>query len=501
MQLNHHKKALGLYKMPSTLYRILALILTLTQMAPAYADSSIWYSKDDPFKTQALTPPVIPQGYLSDKSTSPCAQLNVNTTLTLADVADAALCNNPQTREAWANARIQAAQVGIARSAYLPSVTDNISGNFTWSDPEQATRNNPYNTISNSIVASYLLYDFGNRNATLENARQLLQAASATQDATIQTILLSVIQSYYLAQSGVAALEASREAERASEESFKAANARYIAGIVTPADKLQAQTAYAQATLLRITAEGTVKTAYGTLANVMGIDSNQPLTLAPSLSADGGQNIEADINGLIEQARNRRPDLMASEAQVKAAQAAIEASKAAAKPTVSLGVSNNVQDGSNITSNNNSTVGFTVAIPLFNGYAPTYRIRSAEATADARVAQRDRIRLQISLDVWRAYQSLRTANETITASNILLSSAEESERVALGRYKAGVGNIIDTLNAQSALASARQQKITAQLNWNIARATLAQSIGSLDNAMIQSLPEGNIIKTGLDAQP
>jgi outer membrane protein len=47
------------------------------------------------------------------------------------------------------------------------------------------------------------------------------------------------------------------------------------------------------------------------------------------------------------------------------------------------------------------------------------------------------------------------------------------------------------LNAQSALATARQQKIQADLNWNIARATLAQSIGVLDNAMIQSLPETN----------
>jgi outer membrane protein TolC len=72
---------------------------------------------------------------------------------------------------------------------------------------------------------------------------------------------------------------------------------------------------------------------------------------------------------------------------------------------------------------------------------------------------------------------------------MLLTSAEESSRVALGRYQEGVGNIIDTLNAQSALASAKQQKIQSILNWNIARTTLAQSIGVLDNAMIQKLPE------------
>ena len=86
---------------------------------------------------------------------------------------------------------------------------------------------------------------------------------------------------------------------------------------------------------------------------------------------------------------------------------------------------------------------------------------------------------------------MRTALQSVTATEVLVSSAEQSYRVALGRYKAGVGNIIDTLNAQSALATARQQKIQAALNANITRATLAQAMGALDNAMIQSLPNAS----------
>jgi outer membrane protein TolC len=52
--------------------------------------------------------------------------------------------------------------------------------------------------------------------------------------------------------------------------------------------------------------------------------------------------------------------------------------------------------------------------------------------------------------------------------------------VATGRYKAGVGAILDLLNAQSALANARQQNIQAIYTWRIAKAALAQSIGQLD---------------------
>lgn len=487
------KRTLQLKPKAYPLYLLLGCTLLL-QPSITFAEDSIWYNSNDPLKTEAFTPPKIPEGYLEDTA---CTAANYDNVLTLADVAEAALCNNPQTREAYASARIQAAQVGIAKSAYLPSVNDNVSGNLNVAHPELTTRSNPYSNLSNNIVASYLLYDFGNRDANLENARQLLQAASATQSSIVQNVLLSAIQAYYQVQANIAAVDAARESERASEESFKAAEARYKAGVATPADKLQAQTLYAQNSLTRIASEGNLKTAYGLLANVMGLAANQTLKLAARTSIQTPQNIDQDINALIEQARSRRPDLIASEAQVKAAQASIDASRAAAKPTVSVAVSNNLQDGSNLSFGSDSALGVTVSIPIFAGYGPSYKIRSAEANAEVRTAQRDQLRLQISLDVWRAYQSLRTANESIRAATVLVSSAEESSRVALGRYKAGVGNILDSINAQSALASARQQQIQANLNWNIARATLAQSIGGLDNAMIQSLPEGRNQQTGL----
>lgn len=468
--------------------QICAALLMLLNITPAQAAESIWYSTGDPLNTQLDIVPRIPTAYAGQ--TTPCLATNLNQPLGLAEVANASLCNNPQTQELWASTRAQAAQLGIAKSAYLPSVNHTLSTSGNIASPESATRANPYFNLNNNIAASYLLFDFGTRDATLENARQLLLAASASQNSTIQTVLLTAAVSYYQVQANLAAVEAAKQAEMASQESFKAAEARYKAGVATPADKLQAQTAYAQLTLTRITSEGNLQTAYGNLANVMGLPANQPIQLKAS-EAQSPPNILEDVSSLITQAGERRPDLMASEAQLKAAQANIDASKAAAKPTISVSMANQWQDGNSLSSSNNSSLGLTVSIPLFAGYAPSYRIRAAEASADLRAAQRDRLKLQISLDVWSAYQNLRTALQSVTATEALLDSAEQSYRVAIGRYKAGVGNIIDTLNAQSALASARQQKIQATLNANITRATLAQAMGALDNAMIQSLPDAN----------
>ena len=450
-------------------------------LIPAYALESIWYSDKD-LKEDNIQ--LIPQAYIDPSVSDPCSQKAYDKPLSLVEVTEAALCHNPQTREVYANAKVQSAQVGIARSLFFPSVTDTLSVT------ENKNRTTNYSNATNRIVASYLLYDFGSRDANFENANQLLRAASATQNATVQTVLLASVNAFYQVHASRAILNASIETERLSQESFKSAEAKYIAGVATPADKLQAQTSFANATLTKLRNEGTLKVAYGNLANVMGAPANINFQIADSKLDDIPELIDQDIDALIEQARLQRPDLLASEAQLKASLAKIEAVKADAKPKVRIDASNQYDENLlGQISQNTSQLGVFLSIPLFEGYKPTYLIRSAEATAELNASKRDQLKLQVSLDVWTAYQNLKTANETITASNVLLLSAEESSRVSLGRYKEGVGNIIDTLNAQNALANAKQQKIQSVLNWNIARTTLAQSIGVLDNAMIQKLPE------------
>ena len=460
--------------------RLFIFIFLSSFIVEAYAIDSIWYSDKD-LKEGNLQ--LIPEGYIDPTSHDPCVQKNYDKPLSLVEVTEAALCHNPQTREVYASAKVQAAQVGVARSLFFPSVTDTVSTS------ENKTRATNYSNVTNKVVASYLLYDFGSRDATLENANQLLKAASATQDATVQNVLLSAVNAFYQVHASQSILDASVETERLYQESFKSAEAKYLAGVATPADKLQAQTAFANATLAKLKNEGALKIAYGNLANVMGLHANNQFQIADHKLDTIPEMVDQDIEALIEQARKQRPDLIASEAQLKASLAKIDAAKADAKPTISLNLSNTYANDSNASFTNNSAIGLNVSIPLFGGYKPSYLIRSAEATAELNASQRDQLKLQVSLDVWTAYQNLKTANESITASNVLVLSAEESSRVALGRYKEGVGNIIDTLNAQSALANAKQQKIQSILNWNIARTTLAQSIGVLDNAMIQKLPE------------
>ena len=401
------------------------------------------------------------------------------------EVVDLALCQNPQTREAWANARAQAALVGVAQSDYLPDLDGRVSTS------QVRSNSNNLNQSSAALTLSWLLYDFGARSANLENARQLLSAATSTLDSTVQSVFLAALQAYYNTQAARAAVTAALESENASRESLAAAEVRYRVGTGTPADRLQAQTALSQATLNRIRAEGALKNAFGALTNVMGLDAGLPLTLAEIPDAAPDASFERNIETLIDQARQLRPDLKAAEAQVKAAQSNVDSTRAAGLPTLALSAGPGWQDTGTIASHSNS-IGLTLTVPLFSGFDTRYRVRSAQARVDATSAQRDAVRLQVALDVWTTYQNLITANQTITTTADLLASAEQSERVALGRYRAGVGSILDVLNAQSALAAARQQRIQARLDWNVSRASLAKAVGTLDSRLLNPAAQTKI---------
>ena len=450
------------------------MTLAVCQMA---VHSSMAWADDDYLSTkQYIDPGQFPQ----TADPAKCERDRIQKPLALGDVVQLALCNNPQTRSLWASARAQAATLGVSMSSYLPTLSVSGSGSRNLSRVTGQTTTASSRSIS--LTASYLLYDFGARAASVENAKELLVAANATRDATLQANFLTAVQSYYSLLSARASVRASKVAEDAARESLDAALARYHAGTATPSDKLQAQTALAQATLNLITAEGTERSAQGTLANIMGYDASQPFTLAPVKISSPDPVAEQDIGKLIDEAREKRPDLTAADAQIKAAEAQLAASRAANMPSINLSASTSSVNTSGSPTTNSGSLTVSVSVPLFTGTRNTYQIRSSQALLEGKVAARDLLANQVALDVWNAYQTLRTNSQALRTANTLVASAEESEQMTLGRYKAGVTglSIVDVLNAQSALASAHQQQVTALYNFQSSRIALAQAIGVLD---------------------
>ncbi|MGE5469502.1 MAG: TolC family protein [Bacteroidota bacterium] len=454
----------------------------------------------DPFLTHDKVSNRVTGAMMSgDEETDPCAFGEIATPLELPEAVERALCHNPQTRGAWAGARTQAAQLGVARAAYLPAVGATLAlsrqksttryGSDSLYSPLNALPDNKPSVRSGSLKMSQVLTDFGQRSANLDQALALLDAANATHDAALQAAFVGAAQAYFDTQTAQAVVEASREAERAAEESFNAAEAKYKSGVGGLTDQLQAQVAYSKASLERVAAEGELKNAQGTLATAMGFGANRPLVLPRRQGGLPDTSFVKAADELIEDAKLNHPALLAAQAELKAARAKVEATRAEGRPTLILNaeIARNDQqnqppsigaDPTNIVNRSNS-VGIQMNIPLFEGFGRNYRVESAQGQADIKAAELSKLEQQVSLEVWKNYQSLRTEGESMKATEILLNNARQSFQVAQGRFKAGVGNILELLSAQSAVASAEQQRIKSVSNWHAARLKLAASIGKL----------------------
>ena len=402
--------------------------------------------------------------------------------LGVGEIVDVALRNNPATRLSWAQARAAADLFGASRGAYLPTVSVDVNG--TTARPiapngllAQRSQYAP------SIGLSYLVLDFGARAGNVDVARQTAIAADLSHNVAVQNTILGVEQALFNYQATRTQRDAERSAVEEATASLNAAEERHRVGLATIADVLQARTARSQAQLTLESLEGAVHVAQGTLAVAIGIPANaafEPPVLTDSLCPDTLKFIAQSVDTLIAVATRQRPDLEAARAQAAAAAAQVRVARSGLWPTVSLNA-NRAYTASTVPGLQGSsyTIGLGFDLPLFTGMARQYSLSSASEQLSAANARAEQTRQQIALQVFTAYYNLQTSTERVRTAADLLASATESESVARGRYREGVGSIVDLLIAQSALADARAQDAQARWQWHASLAQLAHDVGAL----------------------
>lgn len=400
--------------------------------------------------------------------------------LTLVDVVDLALRNNPATRASWAQARAAADLFGSARGEYYPTI--NGAGSVSRiRSPATATRPAGERTeYGPSISLNYLLLDFGGRSGSIERARQNVFAANLSHNATIQNTVLQAQVAYFTYMATSALLAAERSAIAEARASLNAATQRNRVGLATIADVLQARTALSQEQLNLETTQGSLQAARGSLASALGLPANLPFDLEPVASAIPVRPLAQSVDSVINDALRNRPDLAAARAQAASAASEVRVARAAELPALALG-GNAARTYSTprTFAGPSYTISLGLSVPIFNGFSHQYDVSAARAQADAISALADQRRQDVITQVFVSYYALQTAEQRVATADDLLVSAQQSVQVAAGRYREGVGSIIDLLTAQTALAGARAQQVQSRWQWYTSLSQLARDAGVL----------------------
>jgi outer membrane protein len=400
--------------------------------------------------------------------------------LTLADVVDLALRNNPATRASWSQARAAANVLGSERGQYFPTLNGSTNLSRIKSPSTNARPAGIRTEYGPSISLNYLLLDFGGRAGSVERARQNLFAANLTHNATIQNTVLQAQVAFFNYMATTALLSAQRSVVAEAQANLNAAQQRNRVGLATIADVLQARTALSQEQLNLETIQGNLQAARGSLAAALGLPANLPFELEPLAGAIPVRELTLSVDSIINDALRNRPDLAAARAAAAAAYSQVRVARAAALPSLTLGGNGaRTYTSPSTFAGPSYSVTLGLSIPIFNGFSRQYDIAAARAQADAISALADQTRQDVVTQVFVSYYTLQTAQQRVATADDLLASAQQSAQVAAGRYREGVGSIIDLLTAQSALANARAQQVQARWQWYTALAQLARDAGVL----------------------
>ncbi|MGZ8267852.1 MAG: TolC family protein [Burkholderiales bacterium] len=405
--------------------------------------------------------------------------------LTLAELTEFALRNNPRVRQAWFAARAAAAGVGIEEADNLPTVTANyaltrirpVSGTTGQLSPWQ-TRQNP------SVSLTYVLFDLAS-DYRVEAAEFRLLAANLNQNRVLQDVIFQVEQTYYRLLGFDLLVRVNEQTLQNTRTVLDAAQRRRESGLATVADVYRSETQVAQAEVNLTRSRGELEKARGQLATAVGLPVNQSLRVQTVTELPQLRELTASLTEMLERARATRPDLVAAEAQAKAARATAEAAARASLPTIELNATTGRTDfldqaNRDRPTGTNYSLGVNLRIPIFTGFRDKYATHQALAQAEQAAASRDALYRQTELDVWQAYYDMRTAAGGVGSTEAQVRSAEQTAQATLARYQAGFGSILDLITAQQDEANARVQRIQSYLDWYTALARLQFSAGFSD---------------------
>jgi NodT family efflux transporter outer membrane factor (OMF) lipoprotein len=359
---------------------------------------------------------------------------------------------------AAARARIAKAQAaaGVAKSALLPEVSGNAtatyqrySENYIFPPPLGGT----WQTDARATLDFSFEFDFWDKNgAALRSALSQAQGAAAEAETARVTLTAAIARAYFNLQRLFAQRDVSLAALTQRDDIVRITGERFSAGLDTKVEVRQADAALA-----------TVRTELAQYEDAIAITRNQLAALVAA-GPDRGQAIrQVKLAALPAPALpasipldlvGRRPEIVASRWRIDAAKEDINVAKAQFYPNVnivafaglsSLGFSNLITSGSAIFG-----VGPAIHLPIFEGGRLNANLRGKDADANLAVAAYNQTVIDAVHDVADAVQSIRGHARITEEQAKAREATTDAYNVAVIRYRAGLGNYLSVLTAQTA---------------------------------------------------
>lgn len=409
---------------------------------------------------------------------------------------DEALANNPSMSAAQARLAKANAAVGIARAPLLPRVDANytltrehLSKDYIYPAPMGGS------VVSDNRLAldfSYELDFWGKNRSRLQAAVSQQAAAAADAQAARNLLAGATVRAYLNLQNAFAQRDVLNRVLDQRAEVLSLTQGRYKAGLDTQVEVKQAESSLAAGKVELTQTDTTLAQLRNQVAALAGAGPQRGQSLQPvALTAPAGgvpASVPLDLLG-------HRPDVTAAKWRAEAARHAIDSAKAEFYPNVNLAafVGFQAMGTGNLLGADARMAGFgpAVTLPIFHGGELNANLAGRRADADLAVSDYNQTVLDAVHQVADALDGLRLLDQEKAQQRQAREAIDAAYDLAVKRYKAGMGNYISVLIAQTGVLTQARLDTDLRIRAYQLDASLANALGGGYAPPAESAPATN----------
>ncbi len=396
------------------------------------------------------------------------------------------------------NKDFESARLAIEKARAQYQITDindlpRIDGNAGYSRARQRGQTGDNYNV-NLGLANYEL-DFWGKIASLKDqALQNFLSTTAAKDATQISLISNIAQSYANLSYSLAQLQLAEATVESREKSLFIASKRFEAGIDPKLPSLQSSASLENARLAVLRAQSSILKSRNALQFLVG--GPIPTNLIPTPAVSNITSQQVFSAGLPSELLRYRPDVLQAEYNLKAAGANIEVARASYYPSISLASNIGLSSGSLNDLFKSGSVGWSfgpsISVPIFDAGRLDANYDVAQIERKQTLAGYERSIQTAFREVSDVLATRATLGEQLEAQYRLQDNFEQTYQIADARFKAGISNYLDVLDAQRSLFSTQQGILDLELQKIISQIELYQVLGggaNLDVPTVIPVPQ------------
>jgi len=360
------------------------------------------------------------------------------------------------------------ARIALARAGRGPTVTASGTAGTAGGGTSTTT---PSFSSSVSLGASYTIFDAGQNALAIKQAEANLRSAQLALEAARQDVSQSIALAYVNVLRAERSVEQRQQEVLRNRELVRVAEGQFRAGVVPRADVVRAQAGLAAAEGELIAAQNAVGQTKAVLNAAAGLDPIAPLAVMAAPVVPPLTVAAANLASLVQD----RPEVRRAQADVAAAEAALAIAQGSNSLRVTL--DGRASQGFAPTAQTTYSLGGTLSLPVSDAGRQQASVAEATANLAAAKARIDASRLAATQQAVTAYISILDARARTASARVGLTFAQESLRLAQGRFQAGAGPLLEVIDAQTALIQAEVTLARAEFDEVAGAVALRYALG------------------------